>query len=123
MTWAVLIHWSGPGCPTWTSAPQGGTPTRVSTLLRTGHGVLLELGDTHTTDSLPARVDRVIARPAEAADPDAHPAIGTDTGAAPDVDRILIRPDGYVCWVGAGPEAAPAAALDRWFGVATVPVS
>lgn len=52
----------------------------------------------------------------EAADPDAHPAIGTDTGAASDVDRILIRPDGYVCWVGAGPEASLAAAVDRWFG-------
>lgn len=101
----------------------GGTTTRVSTLLRTGRGLLLELGDTNTTDSLPAGVDRVIARPAEAADPAAHPAIGTETGAALDVDRILIRPDGYVCWVGAGPETSLAAAIERWFGVATAPIS
>lgn len=100
-----------------------GTTTRVSTLLRTGRGLLLELADTNTTDPLPPGVDRVIARPTRAAGSDAVPAIGTDTGAAPDVDRILIRPDGYVCWVGAGPEASPAAALNRWFGAAAVPPS
>jgi 2-polyprenyl-6-methoxyphenol hydroxylase-like FAD-dependent oxidoreductase len=100
-----------------------GTTTRVSTLLRTGRGLLLELGATSTTDPRVAGVDRIIARPIEDAGSDTTPGIGTDTGAAPDVDRILIRPDGYVCWVGAGPEASPAAALDRWFGTAAVPTS
>jgi hypothetical protein len=95
----------------------------VSTLLRTGRGLLLELGATSTTDPRVAGVDRIIARPIEDAGSYTTSGIGTDTGAAPDVDRILIRPDGYVCWVGAGPEASPAAALDRWFGTAAVPTS
>ncbi|HEX5348379.1 MAG TPA: FAD-dependent monooxygenase [Pseudonocardiaceae bacterium] len=101
----------------------GGTTTRVSTLLRSGHGLLLELGDAIAADALPAGVDRVTARPAETAGSETLPGIGTDTGAAPDVDRILIRPDGYVCWVGAGPQASPAAALERWFGAAALPAS
>lgn len=101
----------------------GGTTMRVSTLLRAGHGLLIELGDSIAADTLPAGVDRVTTRPAETAGSETLRGIGTDTGAAPDVDRILIRPDGYVCWVGAGPEASPAAALQRWFGAATVPAS
>jgi len=100
-----------------------GTTTRVSTLLRTGRGLLLELGDTGTPDPLPAGVDRIIARPAEPAGSDATLGIGTDTGAAPDVDRILIRPDGYVCWAGAGPHASPEPALARWFHTAALPAS
>ncbi len=100
-----------------------GTTTRVSTLLRTGRGLLLELDDTGTADPLPAGVDRVVARPVEPADSGSAPHIGTDTGAAPGVDRILIRPDGYVCWVGVGPDAAPARALERWFGAAMIPAS
>jgi FAD binding domain/Aromatic-ring hydroxylase, C-terminal len=98
-----------------------GTMTRVSTLLRTGRGLLLELGNPGTTDPLPAGVDRVIARPAEPAGSDATPGIGTDTGAAPGVDRILIRPDGYVCWVSAGPDSSPEPALERWFHTAALP--
>lgn len=98
-----------------------GTTTRVSTLSRNGRVLLLELGDTRSADPLPAGVDRVIARPAEAAGSDAVPGIGTDTGAAPDVERILIRPDGYVCWVAAGPEHSPAAALGRWFSTTAIP--
>lgn len=99
----------------------GGTTTRVSTLLRSGHGLLLELGHSIAADALLAGVDRVTARPAETAGSEILPGIGTDTGAAPGVDRILIRPDGYVRWVGADPQASPAAALERWFGAATVP--
>jgi hypothetical protein len=48
--------------------------------------------------------------------------VGTALGAAPGVDRVLVRPDGYVCWTAAGPAASPAAALHRWFG-ATEPVT
>ncbi|MGH3901597.1 MAG: FAD-dependent monooxygenase [Pseudonocardiaceae bacterium] len=94
----------------------GGATTRVSALLRTGRGLLLELGDAGTADPLPADVDRVVARPVEPPGSGAEPGIGTHTGAAPDVDQILIRPDGYVCWVGTAPEASPASALQRWFG-------
>jgi 2-polyprenyl-6-methoxyphenol hydroxylase-like FAD-dependent oxidoreductase len=99
----------------------GATTTRVSTLLHNGHGLLLDLrpdgepgprggaawprdgspvaaqrpGPEFGPVALPSRVDRVVAWPVESE-------IGTDTGAAPWVDRILIRPDGYVCWAGAG---------------------
>jgi 2-polyprenyl-6-methoxyphenol hydroxylase-like FAD-dependent oxidoreductase len=98
-----------------------GTTTRISTLLRTGRGLLLQLGDTGATVPLPAGVDRLAARSVSPTGSHAdHPAIGTDTGAAPDVHKVLIRPDGYVCWVGATPEASPAAALKRWFGAAPV---
>jgi 2-polyprenyl-6-methoxyphenol hydroxylase-like FAD-dependent oxidoreductase len=95
-----------------------GAKTRVSTLLRPGRGLLLQLGDTDTADLLPAAVDKVTARPVQPTGSHTDPAIGTDTGAAPEVNQILIRPDGYVCWVSATPEASPAAALKRWFGTA-----
>jgi hypothetical protein len=42
--------------------------------------------------------------------------VGTALGASPGIDRILVRPDGYVCWVGAGPDSSPESALQRWFG-------
>jgi hypothetical protein len=38
--------------------------------------------------------------------------VGTELG----VDRVLVRPDGYVCWVGTGADPVPAAVLHRWFG-------
>jgi hypothetical protein len=100
-----------------------GITTRISTLLRTGRGLLLQLGDTGATVPLPAGVDRLAARSVSPTGSHAdHPAIGKDTGAATDVHTVpvLIRPDGYVCWVGATPEASPAAALKRWFGAAPV---
>lgn len=77
------------------------TTTRVSTLLRTGRGLLLELGATSTTDRLPAGVDRVIARLTEVADSNAAPGIGTDTGA--------------------GLHASPTAAFERWSGARAPP--
>jgi hypothetical protein len=82
--------------------------TRVSALLRSGHGLLLELGAAAAPDSLPPRVDRVVARVVDSE-------IGTALGATADVDRVLVRPDGHVCWVGSGPHASPTVALPRWF--------
>lgn len=90
-------------------------PTTVSTLLRPGRGLLLELGDTAAPPaSLPDRVDRVIAQVVDSP-------VGTALGASPGVDRILVRPDGHVCWTGTGPHASPQPALRRWFG--TTPAS
>jgi hypothetical protein len=89
-------------------------PTTVSTLLRSGRGLLLELGAAdagEAADALHPRVDRVVARVVDSP-------VGTAVGA----DRVLVRPDGYVCWTGSGPADSPEAALHRWFGAA-VPVS
>ena len=36
--------------------------------------------------------------------------------AAAQIHRVLVRPDGYVCWVGSGSDASSGAALRRWFG-------
>ncbi|HWM60123.1 MAG TPA: hypothetical protein VNO83_20020 [Pseudonocardia sp.] len=50
-------------------------------------------------------VERVAARVVDSP-------VGTELG----VDRVLVRPDGYVCWVGTGADPVPAAVLHRWFG-------
>lgn len=85
-------------------------PTTVSTLLRSGRGLLLELADTAVpSTSLPEGVDQVIAQVIDSP-------VGTALGASPDVDRILVRPDGHVCWTGTGPQSSPEPALQRWFG-------
>lgn len=82
--------------------------TTVSTLLRSGRGLLLELGghpspSTPVPDSVDRLVALVIASP-----------VGTALGASPGVDRVLVRPDGHVCWAGSGPDSSPELALQRW---------
>ncbi|GAB3583048.1 FAD-dependent monooxygenase [Amycolatopsis endophytica] len=75
--------------------------TRLSALLRTGRGLLLDLtGDHPLPPGWADRVDRVRAKPDnQLTDP-----------------ALLIRPDGYRCWSpGGGPLDA---ALARWFGAA-----
>ncbi|HEY4419861.1 MAG TPA: FAD-dependent monooxygenase, partial [Pseudonocardia sp.] len=86
----------------------------VSALMRSGRGLLLELGAAdagEAADAVHPRVDRVVARVVDSP-------VGTAVGA----DRVLVRPDGYVCWAGSGPAESPEPALRRWFGAA-VPVS
>lgn len=86
-------------------------PQRVYMLLHRARPVLLDLGMPGGLDIAPwaDRVDRVEAR---------HegkwelPAIGAV--AAP--GAVLIRPDGYVAWVGEGERNGLAEALTRWFG-------
>jgi hypothetical protein len=89
--------------------------TTVSALLRTGRGLLLELGtapapavreaDRPMAGAVGSGVERVVARVVDSP-------VGTELG----VDRVLVRPDGYVCWVGTGAGPVPAAVLHRWFG-------
>jgi hypothetical protein len=85
-------------------------PSTVSELLRSGRGLLLELGATPVpAPAVPVGVDRVAARVLDSP-------VGVELGSARPADRVLIRPDGYVCWLGSGPEQTPDAALARWFG-------
>jgi 2-polyprenyl-6-methoxyphenol hydroxylase-like FAD-dependent oxidoreductase len=83
-----------------------GSPARVAELLRTGRGVLVEFGPLDlggaplTLAGWADRVDR--ARVVAAGSPPAA--------------ALLVRPDGYVCWVSAGTDAGLREALGRWFG-------
>ncbi|MFC9439477.1 FAD-dependent monooxygenase [Nocardia sp. NPDC057030] len=72
--------------------------TRVSTLMRSGRGLLLSLDDTpRSIDRWSDRVDHVTAK------------------ADDDTPTVLIRPDGYIAW-SAADEQPLEAALTRWFG-------
>jgi flavin-dependent dehydrogenase len=92
-------------------------PSTVSALLRCGRGLLLELGDTPgPLTPLPGSVDRVVARVINSP-------VGTALDASPNVDRVLLRPDGHICWTGTGPNSSPQAALRRWFGTTPIPAA
>jgi 2-polyprenyl-6-methoxyphenol hydroxylase-like FAD-dependent oxidoreductase len=84
---------------------------RVFTLLHDAGPVLLDLGEPGGLDITPW-ADRV--RLIEAAYPGTWelPALGTV--AAP--TAVLIRPDGYVAWVGEGTDLGLSEALTTWFG-------
>ena len=87
-------------------------PTRASTLLRDGHGVLLDLGAgpavTAAATGWAGRVDTVTAVVEEAGGENLPGPADVPAGA------LLVRPDGYVCWTDADPDPGPA--LRRWFG-------
>jgi 2-polyprenyl-6-methoxyphenol hydroxylase-like FAD-dependent oxidoreductase len=84
-------------------------PTTVSTLLRSGRGLLLELADAPRCSTVILdNVDRFVARVIDSP-------VGTALDTSPGVDRVLVRPDGHVCWVGTGPTSSPELALQRWF--------
>jgi oxygenase len=81
-------------------------PTTVAGLLRTGRGLLLDLDAPPVpAQEIAAGVDRVAARVVDSV-------VGTDLDGA---RRVLVRPDGYVCWVGREPGEWPDEALARWF--------
>jgi FAD binding domain-containing protein/aromatic ring hydroxylase-like protein len=86
-------------------------PQRVFTLLHDARPVLLNLGEPGALDITPW-ADRVQLIDARYAGTWELPAIGAVTAPA----AVLIRPDGYVAWVGDGTELGLADALTRWFG-------
>ncbi len=86
-------------------------PLRVFTLLHGGRPVLLNLGDIGGLDIAPW-ADRVQLINASYSGPWALPVLGAIT--APAV--VLMRPDGYVAWVGDETGLGLAEALATWFG-------
>ena len=88
-----------------------GGPIRVFTLLHKARPVLLNLGEPGGIDITPW-ADRVQLIDATYAGQWELPAIGTVTPPT----AVLIRPDGYVAWVGDATQAGLADALTTWFG-------
>jgi 2-polyprenyl-6-methoxyphenol hydroxylase-like FAD-dependent oxidoreductase len=86
-------------------------PLRVFTLLHDARPLLLNLGEPNGLDITPW-ADRVQLIDAEYAGTWALPALGAVT--AP--DAVLVRPDGYVAWVGDRTQLGLADALTIWFG-------
>ena len=84
---------------------------RVYTLLHEARPVLLNLGEPDRFDIAPW-ADRVRMVDAAYDGPWELPAIGEVTSP----DAVLIRPDGYVAWVGNGSQDGLADALTTWFG-------
>ncbi|HEY2086445.1 MAG TPA: FAD-dependent monooxygenase, partial [Mycobacterium sp.] len=88
---------------------------RVFTLLHDVHGVLINFGEPGALD-LSAWADRVRLVDAKYVGEWELPALGTV--AAP--DAVLVRPDGYVAWVGDGSDGGLTDALNGWFGPPSV---
>jgi 3-(3-hydroxy-phenyl)propionate hydroxylase len=86
-------------------------PVRVFALLHDARGVLLNLGRSWTCDTSPWS-DRVLAIDAEYGGEWELPVLGRVTAPA----AVLVRPDGYVAWVGDGTDTGLRAALTAWLG-------
>ena len=86
-------------------------PLRVFTLLHCAQPVLLNLGEPGGFD-ITAWADHVQLIDAKYVGTWELPAIG----AVPAPTAVLIRPDGYVAWVGDRTQLGPADALTTWFG-------
>lgn len=85
---------------------------RVFTLLHDARPVLLNLGQPGAVDG-GQWADRVKTIDAQYAGAWELPAIGAVTAPA----AVLIRPDGYVAWVGCGTQLGLVEALTTWFGM------
>jgi len=83
----------------------------VFALLHEARAVLLTLGPRLAFDTSPWS-DRVSAVDAEYDGDWELPVLGRVTAPA----AVLIRPDGYVAWVGDGTDAGLHDALTMWFG-------
>ena len=86
-------------------------PLRVFSLLHAARPVLLNLGDPGTFDIAPW-ADRVQLVDAKYAGPWELPALGPVTAST----AVLVRPDGYVAWVGDLTQPGLVDALTTWFG-------
>ena len=86
-------------------------PLRVFTLLHDARPVLLSLGEPGGVDITPW-ADRVQLVDGNYGGPWELPALGTVTAPT----AVLIRPDGYVAWVGDQTQVGLADALTTWFG-------
>ena len=93
-------------------------PLRVFTLLHDARPVLLNLGEPGGFDITPW-ADRVQLIDAEYAGTWELPALGEVTAPT----AVLIRPDGYVAWVGDLTQQGLADALTTWFGPPAQPVN
>ena len=93
-------------------------PRRAYELLHDARPLLLDLGGLGDFDVAPW-ADRVRAVRATYEAAWELPVIG----AVSRPTAVLIRPDGYVAWVGEGTTGGIAAALGRWFGAAVLPES
>jgi 3-(3-hydroxy-phenyl)propionate hydroxylase len=86
-------------------------PLRVFTLLHDARPVLLNLGEPGAFD-IAGWADRVQLVDAEYAGEWELPVLGAVTAPT----AVLIRPDGYVAWVGEGTHLGLPEALTTWFG-------
>ena len=86
-------------------------PTRVFELMHDARPLLLNFGGRGALVVVPW-ADRVRLVDAEYAGTWELPVIGVVAAPA----AVLIRPDGYVAWVGEGTDAGLADALAQWFG-------
>jgi hypothetical protein len=86
-------------------------PLRVFTLLHDARPVLLNLGEPGGLDITPW-ADRVQLIDAKYAGNWELPVLGQVAAPA----AVLIRPDGYIAWVGDGTDAGLRDALTTWFG-------
>jgi 3-(3-hydroxy-phenyl)propionate hydroxylase len=88
-------------------------PLRVFTLLHDARPVLLNLDEPGSVDIAPwaARVRLIDATYVGTWE---LPALGVVTAPT----AVLIRPDGYVAWVGEGTQQGLTEALTTWFGPA-----
>jgi 3-(3-hydroxy-phenyl)propionate hydroxylase len=86
-------------------------PVRVFSLLHDARPLLLNLGEPDEVEVTPW-ADRVRSIDATYAGPWELPVIGV----VPDPTAVLVRPDGYVAWVGDRTRLGLADALSTWFG-------
>ncbi|MGN6406531.1 FAD-dependent monooxygenase [Sinomonas sp.] len=86
-------------------------PLRVFSLLHTARPVLINFGEPGAID-VGAWTERVQLVDAEYADPWELPVLGP----VPAPGAVLVRPDGYVAWVGDASQSGLREALSTWFG-------